>query len=103
VRRQHGDQTDPVDGPAVRHHQGLRASLAYAPSRRTFSCELAVARKSLQELIKYIKDNAGKITYGTTGDGSPQQLATLLFVQTAGGLGKMTEVPYKGSSPRIPT
>src|SRR5213078_1306886 len=46
---------------------------------------------SLQELIKYIKDDAGKITYGTTGDGSPQQLATLLFAQTAGGLGKMTE------------
>ncbi len=59
--------------------------------------------KSLQELIKYIKDDAGKITYGTTGDGSPQQLATLLFAQTAGGLGKMTEVPYKGSFPDIPT
>ena len=58
--------------------------------------------KSLQELIKYIKDNAGKITYGTTGDGSPQQLATLLFAQTAGGLGKMTEVPYKGSSAAHP-
>src|SRR6267143_2168058 len=41
--------------------------------------------KSLQELIKYIKDDAGKITYGTTGDGSPQQLATLLFAQTAAG------------------
>jgi tripartite-type tricarboxylate transporter receptor subunit TctC len=58
--------------------------------------------KSLQELIRYIKDNAGKITYGTTGDGSPQQLATLLFAQTAGGLGKMTEVPYKGSSAAHP-
>src|SRR5258708_18650951 len=58
--------------------------------------------KSLQELIQYIKDNAGKITYGTTGDGSPQQLATLLFAQTAGGLGKMTEVPYKGSSAAHP-
>src|SRR6266576_3351997 len=58
--------------------------------------------KSLQELIKYIRDDAGKITYGTTGDGSPQQLATLLFVQTAGGLGKMTEVPYKGSSAAHP-
>src|SRR5882762_2606114 len=58
--------------------------------------------KSLQELIKYIKDDAGQITYGTTGDGSPQQLATLLFAQTAGGLGKMTEVPYKGSSAAHP-
>ena len=58
--------------------------------------------KSLPELIKYIKDNPGKISYGTTGEGSPQQLATLLFAQTAGGLGKMTEVPYKGSSAAHP-
>lgn len=58
--------------------------------------------KSLQELVKYIRDNPGKITYGTTGEGSPQQLATLLFAQTAGGLGKMTEVPYKGSSAAHP-
>src|SRR5258707_7208675 len=54
--------------------------------------------KSLQELIKYIKDDAGKITYGTTGDGSPQQFATLLVAPTAGGLGTMTEVPCKGRS-----
>ena len=43
--------------------------------------------KSLPELFKFIKDNPGKITYGTTGEGSPQQLATLLFAQTAGPLG----------------
>jgi tripartite-type tricarboxylate transporter receptor subunit TctC len=58
--------------------------------------------KSLAELLKFIKDNPGKISYGTTGEGSPQQLATLLFAQTAGGLGTMTEVPYKGSSAAHP-
>jgi tripartite-type tricarboxylate transporter receptor subunit TctC len=58
--------------------------------------------KSVPELIKYIRDNPGKITYGTTGEGSPQQLATLLFAQTVGGLGTMTEVPYKGSSAAHP-
>ena len=58
--------------------------------------------KSLTELLKFIKDNPGKITYGTTGEGSPQQLATLLFAQTAGSLGAMTEVPYKGSSAAHP-
>ncbi len=58
--------------------------------------------KSLPELLKFIKDNPGKLTYGTTGEGSPQQLATLLFAQTAGPLGKMTEVPYKGSSAAHP-
>lgn len=58
--------------------------------------------KSLPELLKYIKNNPGKITYGTTGEGSPQQLATLLLAQTAGGLGAMTEIPYKGSSAAHP-
>ncbi len=58
--------------------------------------------KSMAELLKFIKSNSGKITYGTTGLGSPQQLATLLFAQVAGGLGSMTEVPYKGSSAAHP-
>jgi tripartite-type tricarboxylate transporter receptor subunit TctC len=60
------------------------------------------ALKSLPELLKFIKSNSGKITYGTSGLGSPQQLATLLFAQVAGGLGAMTEVPYKGSSAAHP-
>jgi len=58
--------------------------------------------KSLQELVKSIRDNPGKTSYGTTGEGSPQQLATLLFAQTAGGFGSMIEVPYKGSSAAHP-
>lgn len=58
--------------------------------------------KTLGELLKYVKSNPGKVTYGTTGPGSPQQLATLLLAQTAGGLSNMTEVPYKGSSAAHP-
>ena len=56
---------------------------------------------SLAELLKFIRDNPGKITYGTTGQGSPQQLATLLLAQMV-PLGAMTEVPYKGSSAAHP-
>ena len=58
--------------------------------------------KSLPELIKYIKDNPGKINYGITGPGSPHQLATLLMAQLAGPLGPMTEVTYKGSTAAHP-
>ena len=58
--------------------------------------------KSLPELLKYIRSSPGKITYGITGPGSPQQLATLLLAQMAGGLRDMTEVTYKGSSPAHP-
>src|SRR5207253_10880573 len=46
--------------------------------------------------------NPGKVTYGTTGEGSPQQLATLLFAQVAALPAKMTEIAYKGSSAAHP-
>ena len=55
---------------------------------------------SLQELIRHVRDNPGS-TYGTTGQGSPQQLATLLLAQSV-PLGPITEVQYKGSSAAHP-
>ena len=57
---------------------------------------------TLEGLIKYIRDNPGKVSYGSTGQGSPQQLATLLFAQTVSGLTDMTEIQYKGSSAAHP-
>ncbi|HLX80330.1 MAG TPA: tripartite tricarboxylate transporter substrate binding protein [Burkholderiales bacterium] len=56
---------------------------------------------TLAELLKFVRENPGKVTYGTTGEGSPQQLATLLLAQAA-GLRDMTEVAYKGSSAAHP-
>jgi tripartite-type tricarboxylate transporter receptor subunit TctC len=57
--------------------------------------------RSLAELLKFARETPGKVTYGTTGPGSPQLLATLLLAQLA-GLGQMTEVAYKGSSAAHP-
>ncbi len=57
--------------------------------------------KSIAELLKFVRENPGNVTYGTTGPGSPQLLATLLLSQQA-GLGQMTEVAYKGSSAAHP-
>jgi tripartite-type tricarboxylate transporter receptor subunit TctC len=59
-------------------------------------------QKSFSELLKFLKSNTAKTTYGTTGQGSPQQLATLLLAQTVGGIGNVTEVSYKGSSAAHP-
>ena len=56
---------------------------------------------SLAELFKYVRDNKGKVTYGTTGPGSPQLLATLLLAQQV-PLGEMPEIAYKGSSAAHP-
>jgi tripartite-type tricarboxylate transporter receptor subunit TctC len=37
--------------------------------------------KSIAELLKFVRENPGKVSYGTTGPGSPQLLATLLLAQ----------------------
>jgi len=58
--------------------------------------------KTLGELLTFVRANSGKVTYGTAGPGSPHVLATLLLAQLSGGLGNMTEVPYKGSSAAHP-
>ena len=57
--------------------------------------------KSIAELLKFVRENPGKASYGTTGPGSPQLLATLLLAQLQ-SLPAMTEVAYKGSSAAHP-
>lgn len=52
--------------------------------------------KSLQDLAKHAKDNPGKLSVGTTGTGSDDHLAMLLFQKIANV--KMIHVPYKGAS-----
>ncbi|AOY95748.1 3-phosphoglycerate dehydrogenase [Cupriavidus sp. USMAA2-4] len=50
---------------------------------------------SLATLVKYAKTNPGAVTVGTTGVGSDDHLAMLLFEKAAGV--KMTHVGYKGA------
>jgi len=57
--------------------------------------------QSIADLLKFARENPGKVTFGTTGPGSPQLLATMLLGQQA-GVGQMTEVAYKGSSAAHP-
>ncbi len=52
---------------------------------------------SLQELIRYAKENPGKYTYATAGVGTPQHLTGELLAHVAGA--KFTHVPYRGDQP----
>jgi tripartite-type tricarboxylate transporter receptor subunit TctC len=52
--------------------------------------------KSLQDLAKHVKANPGAVSVGTTGSGSDDHLAMLLFQKAVGG--QMLHVPYKGAS-----
>ncbi len=57
--------------------------------------------QSFADLIERIRKASTPLTYGSTGPGSPQQLATLLLAQQL-KLPAMTEVPFKGSSAAHP-
>jgi tripartite-type tricarboxylate transporter receptor subunit TctC len=57
--------------------------------------------QSFADLIDRALKSPQPLTYGTTGPGSPQQLATLLLAQQL-KLPAMTEVPFKGSSAAHP-
>ena len=58
--------------------------------------------RTLPDLLKFVRANPGKITFGASGTGSPHELATLLMAQMTGGLPGMTAVQYKGSTPAHP-
>ena len=51
---------------------------------------------SLEELLKYSKENPGKLTYGTLGPGTISQMSTDAF-KLASGV-KAVDVSYKGSA-----
>jgi tripartite-type tricarboxylate transporter receptor subunit TctC len=61
-----------------------------------FSVHAESPVKNLADLVAYAKANPGAVTYGTTGIGSDDHLAALMFERAAGI--KLTHVPFKGAS-----
>lgn len=55
----------------------------------------AVPAHTVAELVAYAKTNPGKLSYGSSGSGSAQHLATELFKAQTGT--DITHVPYKGT------
>jgi tripartite-type tricarboxylate transporter receptor subunit TctC len=55
--------------------------------------------KSVADLVKYAKDNPGKLSFGTSGPGSPHHLYMELFKTMTST--EMVHVPYKGSVPAL--
>jgi tripartite-type tricarboxylate transporter receptor subunit TctC len=55
--------------------------------------------KSVSEFISYAKANAGKVTYGSSGNGTSLHLCGELFKRMAGI--EMTHVPYRGAAPAM--
>ncbi len=55
--------------------------------------------KTLKELVEYARKNPGKVTYSSTGIGSPMHLA-MEYVGKQEGI-HWTHVPYPGSTPAL--
>lgn len=51
------------------------------------------------ELVDYARKNPEKVTYASSGPGTPQHLAAVLLEQLSGT--KLVHVPYKGIAPSI--
>ena len=81
-------QFDPVkDLTPVAHLAGSRSVIAVNPK---------LPIKSIEELVAYAKAHPGKLTYGTSGNGTPGHISTE-YLKLLAGI-DMVHVPYKGSA-----
>ncbi len=55
--------------------------------------------KTIPELIAYAKQNPGKLTYASSGNGTSQHLSAELFKRLAGVF--ILHIPYRGGAPAI--
>lgn len=53
--------------------------------------------RTVAELVRYAKANAGSLNYGSIGNGSSSHLVGELFKQRTGA--DMTHIPYRGAAP----
>lgn len=56
--------------------------------------------KSISDLISYTKEREGEVFYATPGTGTPQHLATELFISMTDA--QMEHVPYRGATDLFP-
>lgn len=59
----------------------------------------SVPVKSVPDLINYVKQNAGKVAYASSGTGGPQHLAGEEFKRITGL--EITHIPYRGGAPAM--
>jgi tripartite-type tricarboxylate transporter receptor subunit TctC len=88
--------TIPIERKASFHWQGFDLLGNVIDDPGNFSVHADSPIKSLKDLVAYAKANPGAVSYGTTGIGSDDHLAALMFERAAGV--KLTHVPFKGAA-----
>jgi len=91
--------------PLLTPKAGFEPTKDLAPVSKVSSSPLLLAVNpglgvnDLKGLIKYLKDNRGKVNFATSGNGSAPHLSAVLFMRLAGV--EMVHVPYKGGAPSV--
>src|SRR5689334_7695685 len=100
-----------ASGEVAINHFLFKEKMAYDPAKELVPialigivpCVVVVASSTPvhnpKELIAYIKENPGKLSFSSSGVGNPQQLAGELMNSMAGT--KVLHVPYRGSAPAV--
>ena len=88
--------TIPIERKVNYHWSGFDLLGNVVDDPGNFSVHNDTPVKTLAELVAYAKANPGKVTYGTTGIGSDDHLAAMMFERAAGV--KLTHVPFKGAA-----
>ncbi|MBC5783161.1 tripartite tricarboxylate transporter substrate binding protein [Ramlibacter sp. USB13] len=88
--------TIPIERKANYHWTGFDLLGNVIDDPGNFSVHNDTPVKNLAELVAYAKANPGKVSYGTTGIGSDDHLAAMMFERAAGV--KLTHVPFKGAA-----
>lgn len=100
-----------ASGEVAINHFLFKEKMAYDPAKELVPvaligivpCVVVVASATPvhnpKELIAYIKENPGKLSFSSSGVGNPQQLAGELMNTMAGT--KVLHVPYRGSAPAV--
>src|SRR5262245_52730330 len=100
-----------ASGEVAINHFLFKEKMAYDPAKELVPialigivpCVVVVASATPvhnpKELIAYIKENPGKLSFSSSGIGNPQQLAGELMNTMAGT--KVLHVPYRGSAPAV--
>ena len=91
--------------PLISPKAGFDPRRDLAPVSKVSSSPLVVAVNpglgvsDLQGLIRYARENPGKLNYATSGNGAAPHLAAVLFSRLAQV--EMVHVPYKGGGPAV--
>ncbi len=88
-----------MDKPPYNPRTGLAAVTMVADSGNVLLINSKLPFKNVKDVIAAAKQSPGKLSYGSSGQGSTLHLAGALFAQKAGV--EMLHVPYKGNSQAI--